>query len=951
MNNLKFKIISIILCINFYSVSAQVVTTNPAFPTLNDEVVITFNAAQGNGGLAGYTDDIYAHTGVITDQNSGWEYVIAGWSENIPKAKLTKIEENKYELLITPSIKEYYGVPNGEQVLKLAFVFRNSDGSITGRDTDGSDIFADVYELGINVNIISPENEFVAKLNDTIQIKVEASEADSIFIEVDGTELLADSGNYLNCSIIAQSEGIHYINVTAKNDSVSAVDSVCYYVMGNIVIEDLPEGVSNGINYIDDNTVTLVLFAPNKEYVFAIGDFNDWKLYPDIDIKNNIYKQVTPTSYLMNKTPDGNQYWIELNNLIPEQEYIFQYYIDGEIKIADPYTDKTSDPWMDKYISESIYPGLIDYPEGKTTEIASVFQTAQEPYAWEVVDFEPPDIENLVIYELLIRDFTSNSDYKTVKDTLNYLKNLGISAIELMPVNEFEGNDSWGYNPSFYFAPDKAYGTKNDLKELIDECHKLGMAVIIDLVLNHSYNQSPFVRMYWDAVNNRPAADNPWYNQQSNFTNTDAHWGNDFNHESEETKKLIDSINSYWLLEYKVDGFRFDFTKGFGNTIHGTNDPWGSIYDADRIALLKRMSDKIWEHNENAIIIFEHLSENSEETELANYGVLLWGNMNHNYNEATMGWNSSSDFSWISYKNRNWNDPNVIGYMESHDEERLVYKNINYGNSSDNYNIKDLHIAIQRIEIAATFFITIPGPKMIWQFGELGYDYSIDYNGRLGRKPVKWDYFDQYSRKRLYQVFSALINLKNDEPAFKSSDFSLSVSGAMKKIHIDDASMDVTIIGNFDVNEGTIVPAFQNTGTWYEFFTGDSIIVNDINENIALQPGEYRLYTTKKLVTPDIISDVKEIYNNNINYTVYPNPSNDYFTIDLNEIKNEIVSVEIINSIGQKIKSFTTKDFENGDKLIIWNGKDCNGSEANSGLYFCKVNTRNGIYTKKLIKY
>ena len=83
-----------------------------------------------------------------------------------------------------------------------------------------------------------------------------------------------------------------------------------------------------------------------------------------------------------------------------------------------------------------------------------------------------------------------------------------------MPVNEFEGNTSWGYNPSFYFAVDKYYGTKNDLRTFVDECHSQGMAVIIDLVLNHSFGQSPFYLLYKDA-DGKPSTDNPWYNQIS----------------------------------------------------------------------------------------------------------------------------------------------------------------------------------------------------------------------------------------------------------------------------------------------------------------------------------------------------------------------------------------------------------------------------------------------------
>ena len=194
--------------------------------------------------------------------------------------------------------------------------------------------------------------------------------------------------------------------------------------------------------------------------------------------------------------------------------------------------------------------------------------------------------------------------------------------LNLMPVNEFEGNESWGYNPSFYFAADKYYGPKNDLKRFIDECHKRDIAVILDIVLNHSYGRSSFVRLYSSGDFGPPTEENPWYNVIS--PNPVFSWGYDFNHESEQTKQLVDRINKYWLEEYKFDGFRFDFTKGFTNT---PGD--GGSFDQSRINILKRMADNIWEVDSSAYVILEHFAPNSEEQVLSDYGMMIWGNLNN----------------------------------------------------------------------------------------------------------------------------------------------------------------------------------------------------------------------------------------------------------------------------------------------------------------------------------
>lgn len=214
---------------------------------------------------------------------------------------------------------------------------------------------------------------------------------------------------------------------------------------------------------------------PRKNNTFILGDFNNWE-YDD--------------SGFMYRTPDGKRYWKTLSNLTAGQEYIFQYVVDGSIGSETRMLKKyLIHGTINSSVNQPIR-GILPYPGLKTQGVATVLQTNQPGYTWEVENFEAPAKTDLVIYELLVRDFLGKHDYQTLIDTLNYLKNVGINAIELMPVNEFEGNLSWGYNPNYYFAPDKYYGPKNDFKKFIDECHKAGIAVIIDLVLNHSFGTS-----------------------------------------------------------------------------------------------------------------------------------------------------------------------------------------------------------------------------------------------------------------------------------------------------------------------------------------------------------------------------------------------------------------------------------------------------------------------------
>lgn len=857
------------------------ITTNPSFPVASQSVIITFDSSQESR-LGKFTGDLYAHTGVIIEGESSWKHVIGEWAQNSIQPKLTHQGDGIYTLEITPDINTFYSIDQEEKITKMALVFRSSDGS-----KQTNDLFVNVYEDGINVSFSSPKNEQIITRDEPLNIEVNATGNEQIDLLWDGKLIKSVTGQKLTHTLTSENPGSHTLKAIATMGDNTRETTITVFVRKDVVSTPLPFGVRKGINYINDRSATLVLFAPGKEFIYVIGDFNNWEI---------------DESYQMKK--DGDTFWLEISDLTSGHEYCFQYLIDGEIRIADPYTEKVSDPWNDQYISETTYPDLIDYPEGKTTNIASVLQTGQTPFVWSDADFTAPQRENLIIYEMLIRDFTLQGNLKSAITKLDYLDTLGVNAIELMPFNEFEGNSSWGYNPSFYFAPDKAYGTKEDYKIFINECHRRGIAVIMDMVLNHSFSQSPLLQMYFDGT--RPTIDNPWYNKDYNFQNKDAQWGYDFNHESTHTQELIDSINSFWMNHYHIDGFRFDFTKGFSNTPYGPSS-WGSSYDADRIRILKRMSDEIWKRNPEAILIFEHLADNSEEKELAAHNIMLWGNANHNYNEATMGWNEDgkSDFGWTSWINKGWNQPGLISYMESHDEERLMYKNLQYANSYLDYNAKELNTALSRMEMANAFFLTIPGPKMIWQFGEFGYDISINQNGRTGEKPVLWEYLDSDNRKRLFQINAALIKLKKEQPAFQSNNFSISAQEAMKLIEINHQDMDVRIIGNFDVKKGTIYPNFSSAGIWYDYFSGAEINISDPSAPLELTPGEYHVYTSKKLEKPDILNLITTGIDDNVkkpDIRIYPNPVSDL--LFLNNIQN-VKQITVSNITGRQVINVT----------------------------------------------
>ena len=825
------------------------VTWSPAFPVAGEKVTITFDASKGNSGLMGFAGDVYVHTGVITDKsttNTDWKYVKSpSFSAPDPAVKMTSLGGNKYSLTLTPAL--YFSPPVGEKILKMAMVFRNGDGTKSGRNVDNSDIYIPIYEAGkLAVRFTAPEFEpvfdptpkiAVQMIGEDLTVTALASKASNLTILLNGTSFAtASNATSVTGKAKATATGVQTVKVTATSSGETAEASFTFTINGTVQVAELPSGAKDGVTFINGGKSAIVsLFAPNKAYAYVIGDFNNW---------------TTDAPYFMKKTPDGNRWWIQVDNLDASKEYAYQFLVDGKIRVADPYSEKVLDQNNDGFISAITYPSLKAYPVGKTSGIVSVMQGNQMAYPWAVPTFTRPAKNNLVIYELHLRDFVAAHSYNTLKDTLNYLDRLGINAIELMPINEFEGNNSWGYNPSFYFAPDKYYGTKNALKLLIDECHKRGIAVILDMVLNHSFGQSPMAQLYFNQAAGTPADNSPWFNVEPKHP---FNVGYDFNHESAATKTFSKNVMKFWMQEYKVDGFRFDLSKGFTQKNSGTTDagvgPWGN-YDLSRIAIWKEYNDYMKSIDPNNFyVILEHFAADQEERELAGMGMMMWNNINHNAIEATMGYVSTSDLSRGVYKSHGFTgSENLITYMESHDEERMMFKTMSFGNSSGSYNTKNLATALKRHEAAAVFLLGMPGPKMIWQFGELGYDISIDQNGRTGEKPIKWDYNNVAERKALYNLYSKMIKLKINNPVFANTDFTYDLAGGVKYIQFKSAGTNVLIVGNFDVTAKLASATLPSNGTWKDQLNGQTISVSGGMYSETLQPGEYHVYSSSPLL-------------------------------------------------------------------------------------------------------
>ncbi len=943
-------------------IQAQVLSWAPAFPTASDNISITVDATKGNLGLFNYTpaSDVYVHTGVITNLSTApndWKYVKFNQPFNQTNAALqaTSLGNNQWKFDIS-NIRNYYGVPAGETILRIAILFRNGNGSAVQRNTDGSDMYIPIYGSTIATRFTNPPYQptytptpepINRQVGQTIALTAIANAsnppAESMRLSLNGSVIqTVTNSSTISANPTLTSPGPQTIVAEATRFGTTRTDTLRFFVANAPNVVALPAGVRDGINYEPGNTsVVLVLYAPGKSRVSVIGDFpgSNWQ---------------EQTNYVMNKTPDGNYWWIRLTGLTPGTEYGFQYLVDGSLRVGDPYAELVLDPWNDPSIPSSTYPNIKTYPTGQTTGVVSILQTNSPTYNWAVPNFNRPDRRSLVIYELLVRDFILNRNWQTLRDTLTYFKRLGVNALKVMPFNEFDGNESWGYNPCYFFAPDKFYGTKNRLKEFIDTCHANGIAVIMDIALNHTTGANPLAALYWNAALNQPAANNPWLNETARHP---FNVFNDFNHESLQTRYFTSRVIEHWLREYKLDGFRWDLSKGFTQVNSGSNvGAWGA-YDASRVAIWKRYYDTCQAKSPGSYVILEHFADNSEETELSNYGMMFWGNNTAQYQEAAMGFVANSNFEGNLFTVRGWNQPHLIGYMESHDEERLMYKNLQFGNSAGSYNVRDLNTALRRIELTGAFFYMMPGPKMLWQFGELGYDFSINHcpdgtvnpNCRTANKPIRWDYQQNVNRRRVYDVFAALNKLRAHpwyRNNFTSNRIGRSLGGAFKWLQITTDTSNICVIGNFDVVQQTGNVTFQNAGTWYNYLTGETFSATGSSQSFTLQPGEYRVYVNRNVVNPVITSaPTATAPSTSFEAKVFPQPSAGQTWLELNLPRTGQVQAQLINANGVALRTITDRRLLAGQHRISLE-ESMRGLPA--GTYWVRLQTPDGIRTLRL---
>ena len=966
---MKKSLLFIFSVFAFTIIKAQLLSFTPNFPLDNSNLVVTMDATKGNKGLKDFAGPVYVHVGVITNLSTGpsnWKYVPFGWGTSNPLAEATNAGTNKWTYTIN-NIRTFFNVPVGETILRVCILFRNAAGTLVQRNMDGGDMYLPVYAAGefavrFTAPFLQPTYNMIPEpisvtLPANIPVTAVSSKNANITIRYNGSSIgTATAAQTVSGTANVLTTCEHQLTIEADDNGTIKRDTINFFIPPTTYPTGAkPVGRKDGITYENNNTeAVFILYAPQKNRVSVVGDFNNW---------------VQTCAGLLLK--DGDYFWTRITGLTPGTNYRFQYIVDDTIRVADAYSELILDPSNDQFIPSSIYPNLPAYPSGKTNGgIVGIITPGEAPYNWTSNSYVRPDKKDLMVYELLMRDFTAAQNWQTLKDTLNYIKRLGFNAIKIMPFNEFDGNNSWGYNPAYFFAPDKAYGTKNALKAMIDQAHSLGIAVIQDIALNHATGQSPLAAMWWNSSLNQPTANSPYFYQTAQHP---FNVFNDFNHNSEATKLHVARFIRHWLTEYRMDGFRWDLSKGFTNQNCSGNQGCWDAFNQDRINIWQRYYDSMQVVSSGSYCILEHLAGDQEEAELARRGMLLWGKMTFEFTGNVKGVSNETNIDRAFWRNRSfWNagdmadKPGLITYAESHDEERVIYSTQNNGNTNTSnsgvHNPRDLNVALRRTEAMAAILMGLPGPKMIWQFGELGYDFSINRctdgsinsNCRLDPKPVRWDYYQVLNRRRLFETYAAMAKLRQQRlTTFRTPTLSAGSNlgtSLVKTIVVDHADLKYVVVANFDVFQQSPNVTFPVTGTWYDYTQGGTISVTGATFNVVLPPGEFRVFLNQN-IAGGIVTNIRDVIasSNEFKLNVYPNPVQQTSFIRYELPKSGKVSIQLINMQGQVVASKNMGFQLKGLQQYELNRNNFNGTALTAGQYVLQVRVENIVRYEKVV--
>ena len=549
--------------------------------------------------------------------------------------------------------------------------------------------------------------------------------------------------------------------------------------------------------------INFELLAPYNKSVQLMGSWNHWQPIP--------MKQTAATGV-----------W-HINVPLEDGEHEYKYQLVSRSYFAAGETVTVADPRAIEFTLDSHENSIFRVRDGKRLLTS---------YVWQHDKVLLPPNEQLVIYEMHIGDFGGTVDHKgnfgTLIEKLDYLADLGINAIELMPVNEFPGNHQWGYSLRSLYAVENSYGSPDDLCRLVDECHARGIRVIHDVVYNHMEQEAPLTRIdygYWFYENN-PDPDNLQFGPKFNYEYHDAKI-NRF-----PAREHVLGALAQWLILFHMDGLRFDCTRAikYFELLHWLTD------ETKKLEGLKPF-----------FTVAEHISQDPT---IAGPEAPMNAAWHDNFFRQTVAstigvesdgrnpFDTTAILNVMDGRRDGFHDPFcTVNYLANHDEMRLLHRLGQVANTFDD-------AAFRRAKLGPTLLLTSPGIPMIW----MGEEFGQATDKSLEPRPLQWDLLANTGNKGLYEHYKALIHFRKNNPALFSDTFEVLCNDpargiiAFKRWSGDNvvvvaAKLTNTYGGEFDLSESAL-----GDGTWHEAVHGYDLQVVGGHLVDTLAEGEAKIY-------------------------------------------------------------------------------------------------------------
>ena len=503
-----------------------------------------------------------------------------------------------------------------------------------------------------------------------------------------------------------------------------------------------------------------------------------------------------------------------------EGRYLYRYEVRGPVDGSGnrKIIDWVADPYSREYGSGRM----------------SAFTLGYQQYEWSLgdADWRVPDLRDLVVYELHLGEF--NNGLQGAIDRLDYLKDLGVNCLEIMPVNNVEEEVEWGFQPLGHFGIDERFGKRSDMQRFVDEAHKRGIAVIFDVVFGHAGARFPYAYLY-DSL---ALPNNPFHG---------ALFGDDFGF-GRRTKFGTPFVDDFFftvchhLLDcYHVDGFRYDCVPEYWDPIQmrgyhflvystfqeakqktaegawkrfdGTDGEITLIQCAEQLkapkeAVRDTYSNATWQNwtLDCALIIAKTTDAIQRGKAIRDFGFKL----------------GLEDFPKTITMNSNTRLKTAFQYIETHDKPRFVNS---FGQSGEGLlasGNRDLWYKVQPYLIA---LLLADGVPMLWQGQELCENNSLP-DGGDGRirffRPVHWEYFYDHAGKGTLWLTRHLIALRNQQPEFRRGEYYffndwynyLSRGVLVYRRRFDEVDSIVAV--NFGDSDQAVWISFERAGNYRE---------------------------------------------------------------------------------------------------------------------------------------